>query len=196
MVKIRACRKRHQPARTPKLALQPCTSPQREGGKSVTLALVAKQAKIPPDRLKKHFKAVPDLIPLIAEEIDRMALASMGKATGVAHDVLFDLLMARFDILQKNRKAILSIAQAAHRDRSLSCALARATFDGSYRLIDAARLDKPPRPILAAGLSAIYSWAFYVWRKDESRDMGKTMAALDRTLRVAGKAAELLKPKF
>ncbi|MGB9151530.1 MAG: hypothetical protein WCD70_00390 [Alphaproteobacteria bacterium] len=166
------------------------------GWESVTLALVAKQAKIPPDRLKKHFKAVPDLIPLIAEEIDRMALASMGKATGVAHDVLFDLLMARFDILQKNRKAILSIAQAAHRDRSLSCALARATFDGSYRLIDAARLDKPPRPILAAGLSAIYSWAFYVWRKDESRDMGKTMAALDRTLRVAGKAAELLKPKF
>ena len=115
-----------------------------------------------------------------------------GKVTGTPHDVLFDLLMSRFDVLQKHRKAILSMAEAARQDRGLSCALGRATLSGLYRLIDAAQLDSPSRPVLAAGLGAVYGWAFFVWRRDDSRDMAKTMAAIDRALRLSGKAVSLV----
>ena len=165
-----------------------------KGWKSVTLDAVAKSAKLSAATVKEHASLPHHLIPLIAEMIDREAFKQ--KTTGAPHDVLFDLLMARFDILQKHRKAILSMAEAARHDRVLSCALIRATTDGAYRLIAAAALKHaPPRPALAAGLTAIYGWAFFVWRKDESRDMAKTMAALDRALRLSGKIYDLVIPR-
>ena len=161
------------------------------GWKTVTLEAVARKAKTPLSTLNKRFASVSGLVPVIAEEVDREAFTLAGKTKGAPQDALFDLLMARFDILQKNRKAILGMSEAARQDRELSCALARATLDGAYRLIDAANLSALPRPLAAAGLAAVYGWAFCAWRKDESRDMAKTMAALDRALRVAGKAATL-----
>ena len=158
-----------------------------KGWAQVTLESVAKAVKTPIAVLKAHFRSTADLAPVIAEVLDREAFAAQGKPAGTPHDILFDLLMARFDVLQKNRKAILSMAEAARQDRALSCALVRATLAGLYRVIDAAKLDAPPRPILAAGLSAVYGWAFFVWRKDDSRDLAKTMAAVDRGLQGSGK---------
>lgn len=160
-----------------------------KGWPQVTLDAVAKAARIPVAKLRQRFSASHQFAPIIAEAIDREAFAAAGKTTGTPHDVLFDLLMARFDILQKHRKAIVSMADTARHDRSLSCALTRATIDGIYRLIETSHLTAPPRPVLALGLIPIYGWAFWVWRQDTSRDMGKTMAALDRGLKWAGKAA-------
>jgi AcrR family transcriptional regulator len=159
------------------------------GWANVTLDAVARKTKIPLGTLKKRFVSSVNLVPVIAEEIDRTCFAITGKPTGAPHDVLFDLLMARFDLLQKHRLAILAMSEAARRDKKLACALGKATLDSIYRLIAAARLDAPPRPILAAGLVVIYGWTFCAWRGDKSRDMAKTMATLDRALRWAGKAA-------
>ena len=164
-----------------------------KGWASVTLDAVAKAAKIAPAKIKQRFTAPQDLVPVIAAEIDREAFAAFGQVSGTPHDILFDLLMARFDVLQKNRQAILSMAATIRQDRALSCALARATLDGVYRVIAASRLKEPPRPVLALGIAAIYGWAFWAWQRDDSRDMAKTMAALDRALRLSGKALDLLK---
>ncbi len=166
-----------------------------KGWSQVTLEAVAKTAKMPVAKLNARFKTPADLAPVIAEAVDREAFALAGKVPGTPQDVLFDLLMARFDVLQKNRKAILSMAEAARQDRRLSCALTRATVGGVYRLIDAAQLEAPPRPVLAAGLGAVYGWAFFVWSRDDSRDMAKTMAAVDRALRLCGKAVILLQKR-
>jgi AcrR family transcriptional regulator len=160
------------------------------GWEKVTLEAIAQTAKIPVEALKKRFTSPHHLVPVIAETIDAEAFVTM--PSGSTHDILFDLLMARFDILQKNREAILSMAEASRHDRKLSCALACAALRGADRIIDKAQLSKPPRPVLGAGLVAVYGWAFNVWRHDESRDMAKTMAATDRALRIAGKVAELV----
>lgn len=162
------------------------------GWDKTTVDAVANAAKLTPALLKKRFAAPVDLVPLIAEQIDREAFAAAGKSTGTPHDILFDLLMARFDALQKNRKAVLSMEMSARQDRKLAGALACATLDGIYRLIDAAKFDTPLRPILASGLGMVYGFAFFAWRRDDSRDLAKTMAALDRALRWAGKAAALI----
>ena len=163
-----------------------------KGWSQVTLEAVAKAAKIPIAGLKTRFRIPADLMPVIAEAIDREAFAAAGQISGTPQDMLFDLLMARFDVLQRNRKAILSMAEAARQDRRLSCALTRATVSGVYRLIDAAKLKTLPRPILAAGLGAMYGWVFFVWNRDNSRDMAKTMAAVDRGLRLCSKVVILL----
>jgi AcrR family transcriptional regulator len=165
------------------------------GWGKLTLEAVAANAKLSPTLLKKRFARPQNLVAVIAEEIDREAFAAAGKVSGAPHDALFDLLMARFDLLQIHRKAILSMAEAARRDPVLARMLACATLDGVYRLIDATAIPHPPRPALAAGIGAVYGYGFLVWRKDASRDMAKTMAAVDRTLRYAGKAAGFLRAR-
>jgi AcrR family transcriptional regulator len=162
-----------------------------EGWQTVTLGAVAKRAKMPLATVKKYAASRATLICLIAAELDRSAFAAVGKLQGGPRDVLFDLLMARFDAMQKHRKAILSMVESTN-GRERGCGLARATLEGAYRLVDAARLKKPMRPVLVSGVVAVYGWAFYAWRKDASRDMAKTMAAVDRGLRVAEKAIKLL----
>ncbi len=157
----------------------------------VTLDDIAKAAKVPAAAFKNRFTMTAHLIPIIAAEIDREAFAGQ-KFSGAPHDILFDIFMARFDVMQKHRNAIEGIADAARQDRALSWALASATMDGAYLIIDRAKFKKPARPMLALGLFCVYSWAFFAWRRDTSRDMAKTMAALDRALRLAGKAEELI----
>ena len=166
-----------------------------KGWAHVSLDSVAKTAKISAAKLKHTLTSLYDLIPLLVETLDHEAWGGVRSPSGAPRDVLFDLLMARFDVLQKHRKAILSIADAARGDRALSCALLRAGGKSLYRLIEVAKLkEAPPRPLLAAGLAVVYGWAFFVWRGDTSRDMAKTMAALDRALRGAGKAAAFFLP--
>jgi ubiquinone biosynthesis protein COQ9 len=166
-----------------------------KGWDKVTLDAVAKAAKIKPAEFKKRFASSAKLAPVIADEIDREAFTGF-KPDGKPHDVLFDLLMARFDVMQKHRKAVLYMAEAARTDRALSCALAAATLDGVYRIIESAKLTKPTRPVLALGLAGVYGWGFFNWQRDNSKDMAKTMAALDRALRLTDKAAEIFKPYF
>ena len=167
-----------------------------KGWQYVTLDAVAKESKIPLTALKKRFSAPHDLIPVIVDEMTREAIATAGIPPGPPRDVFFDLLMARFDVLQKHRKAILSITESARQDHALACTLARAGFKSMAAIVDAAKLDTSPRLVLTMGLSAVYAWAFVAWSKDKTRDMSKTMAALDRALRLAEKATEFLKERF
>ncbi len=166
-----------------------------KGWECVTLQAVAKEAKIPLAALNKRFASEHEIIPVIIEEISYKARAAAGKASGLPRDVLFDLLMARFDVLQHHRKAIESISEAAKKDRALACVLARAVFESMAATADAAKLNAP-RAVATWGLSAIYGLAFLAWRKDKTRDMSKTMAALDKGLRLAEKAAEVFKQNF
>jgi len=163
-----------------------------KGWAHVTIDAVAREAKIPATKLKQRFALPSDIAALIVAETSHEAVIAAGKPTGPAHDILFDLLMTRFDILQKIRSAILNISDAARRDCGLSRILAKAALNSAYAFADASKITAPPRHVLALGIAAIHGWAFIVWRKDESHDMAKTMAALDRALRLAGKTAEFL----
>jgi AcrR family transcriptional regulator len=164
-----------------------------KGWNSVTVAAVAKAAKIAPAKLAARFAEPRDFIPFLVGEVSRKAFDAASQGSGSDHDRLFDALMARFDILQKNRAAFINIADAARREPHLLGALSRALFEMGYELIDAAGTSPAlPRPVVAAGLTSIYAWAFNVWKNDDSRDMAKTMAALDRALRLADKATRFV----
>jgi len=166
-----------------------------KGWGGVTLQAVAKEVKIPLATFRKRFASENEIIPLIIEEITHQARKDAGRIKGSRRDVLFEYLMARFDILQQHRKAIASIADAARHDHALACVLARAVMESMAQIADVAKLNVP-RAIAAAGLSVIYGFTFLAWRKDKSRDMAKTMAALDKGLRLSEKAAAIIKQNF
>ncbi|MFA4995400.1 MAG: hypothetical protein WC521_08890 [Bdellovibrionales bacterium] len=162
-----------------------------KGWQGASLAAIAKEAKIPLATLKKRYASPHEIIPVVIEEMTREALAGAGKVSGSPRDVVFDLLMARFDVLQKNRKAILSIADAARCDPALARALGVSVRKSMAATADAAKLGASLRPVAAIGLSAIYGLAFWTWRKDNTRDMAKTMATLDKGLRLAEQAINI-----
>jgi AcrR family transcriptional regulator len=173
-----------------------CTAVLRLAGKkgwsAVTLEAVAREAKLPRAALQKRFAASVDFIPLLVAETTKEAAKATKGVSGTPHDILFDLLMARFDVLQKNRAGVLAIAAQARSDKELATVLARAVIQGIAESAGAVGLSAP-HIIVAGGLSAIYAWAFWAWTRDDTRDMAKTMAALDKALRLAGSAAALIK---
>lgn len=158
---------------------------------TLTLDIMARAAKVPVATVTKRFADKTALLRVLAAYIDDEAIGRSGKLSGTVHDCLFDLLMARFDVMQEHRKAILALARAIKSDKIALRVCLPVPMASACRLLDAAKVEsKLPRPVTAAGLMAVCAWAFCVWQKDDSRDMAKTMAALDHGLRIAGKTAQ------
>lgn len=160
----------------------------RQGWENISLDAIARAAKTTPAKIKARAADKNAVAALIVGATIAEALPNATSTKGSRHDRLFEVLMARFDVLQQNRAGSLVLARAARRDAKLATALGKANLDAAYTCVDHAGLDLLPRPVAALGVSAAFGWAFCAWARDESRDMGKTMAALDRALRLGDRA--------
>ncbi|HEU0117189.1 MAG TPA: TetR/AcrR family transcriptional regulator [Alphaproteobacteria bacterium] len=161
---------------------------------SVTLAMIAKAVKLSPTQVTKLFSTTGDILPALVRQTDAEVANSVGKLHGTPHDKLFEVMMARFDYLQTHRDAILNIMGSVKRDPSLARHLLPAGASSMQAMLALAGLkqDEPKNILAVTGLLAIYAIVLCVWERDESDDMAKTMAALDRHLRRAGKLADIL----
>jgi AcrR family transcriptional regulator len=102
-------------------------------------------------------------------------------------DRLFDVLMRRFDALNENRDAVLSIMDAHARDPFAALAMAPRLLCSMGVMLEAAdiRADGIGGAIRAKGLLAVWAASIRVWRNDDSTDMAPTMSALDKNLKRA-----------
>jgi hypothetical protein len=153
----------------------------------ITLGAVAKKAGLSVVQVEKNYASPYHLIGAIAEHLDHEAFETLTSLSGSPHDQIFELLMARFDVMQAHRKGILRLAKECRTNPKLGLVLSKATLDGAYRAAEKLHLKKPSRAIFVGGLAAVYGLSFVAWSRDESLDMAKTMAALDRILRVIDK---------
>ena len=172
----------------------------QNGWNKLSVGSVFKAAKIPPAQFLKQFADKNALLPLLLDYISRESFARCDEALASSsmHDRIFDVLMARFDVLQQNRKAVLSVFESARRNSKMALVLASAQIDAMKRtskLIAGTKHTKcaDMKPI---GLWVIFLAAFRVWQSDETLDMSKTMAALDKYLRYAERVAKLLSTNF
>jgi AcrR family transcriptional regulator len=164
--------------------------------KQITLEQAAKAAKVPAAQAVKLFPTANDLLTAIVARIDGETAASVGKplTQGTAHDRLFEVMMARFDVLQKHRPAIRRIIAATKHDPSLACILLPAHKEAMRKMLALSALKEEgiKEALAIAGLLAIYAASLYSWERDDTKDMAQTMAVLDRNLRRADKLATLL----
>ena len=161
----------------------------------VTLPDIADEAGVSLADMSLMFECREDIICAYARRVDADVLKEYGQGGGGSHrDALFDILMQRFDRLNTDRDAVISILGTVcadpkqmvislpHIGRSMTwmleaCAIETTGWRGALRV---------------AGLAAIYLFVLRTWREDESADMGKTMAALDRALARTERWAETL----
>lgn len=155
----------------------------------ITFDQIAKAAKIPAKQIKQRYADTNALLPLMVAAISGATMKTLGNPDKRAalHDRLFEALMARFDVLQKHREAILNLAAAAHRDARVARHLARAQMQAiKSTLLWADEIsDSGNFSLSSTVLWVVYLASFRVWKNDETLDMSKTMAALDRYLRLA-----------
>ena len=157
-----------------------------EGWVSVSPQRVAQLTK---DNLADVLRVAPThtaLADIVFQYIDDLVLNEIGGIdfADPAKDRLFEILMIRFDALQRFRAGIQSLL-SSYRQMPLAalCRFPRLVKSMEMTLCAA---DIPP----AGGLDAMrgqvlalgYLSVLRVWQADESADMAQTMSALDKML--------------
>ncbi|MFC3229632.1 TetR family transcriptional regulator [Marinibaculum pumilum] len=161
------------------------------GWDGLSLADIAAATPMKLSELFPHYPSKTALVAAYMARVDAAMLDQMAEegaadmAEEPLRDRLFSAIMARFDSLQQQRDGVLAIARGAGRDPLSGLCLAAGPLRRSLdAILAAAGLsgDGLAGAIRRKAVGAIYLAAFRAWSRDDSPDMGGTMAALDRLL--------------
>ena len=157
------------------------------GWQRLTLAAIAEETGLDVADVRAQFPHKAAILQGLIRRIDDQALKD-GADEGSSHrDRLFDLLMRRFDALNPLKPAVAAIAREAWCDPAAVLVTGPSMWCSMARMLDGAGIKTRSLlgPARIKGLGLIYANAFRVWLGDDSEDMAKTMAALDKGLRFA-----------
>lgn len=158
---------------------------KKEAWRDLSLARIAKAAKVPMTELAAHAPSKAALIGLIlrrlGEEVTRAYKPDAG--TESARDRLFDVSMVWFDTLASHEESIRSLYEGLRSDPITLIAARDGIIAAAAWLMTLAEADTGPALALrATAFAAILGRAIPVWLEDDP-DLTKTMARLDGDLR-------------
>jgi AcrR family transcriptional regulator len=158
-----------------------------QGWRATSLAAIAAEAGLPLDQAYAACPSKHAILAAFLRRIDRAALAGPAPESAAAgRDRLFDILMRRFDALQPHRAALRAILRDSIGDPSALLGAPALLRSMAWMLaaagISTAGWSGVLRP---QALAVLYLWVLRDFLSDESADLAKTMAALDRGLRRA-----------
>ncbi len=158
-----------------------------QGWQYVTLQDIATRSGVSLTDLYDCVDHRDDILVLLGRMIDKKVLENVHYSdddTTSARERVFDILMDRYDILNDHREGIIAILDSfmcdpkqviismPHLCRSMSWMLETSGIETSG--IKGA--------IKVTGMTGIYLKVLRTWKSDESKDLSKTMAALDKSL--------------
>ena len=98
-------------------------------------------------------------------------------------DNLFEVLMTRFDLAQKHRHAYASIPDLFKKHPQQAPRFAKRFYDTMKGMLELSGFEKSClQPLHLAALAAAYATIVDAWIKDDSADLTKTMAMIDKRL--------------
>jgi AcrR family transcriptional regulator len=162
------------------------------GWHGLTLRAVAAEAGLPLAELRRHFATPLHILTAHQRAVDAAVLEGTVDDLGsTPRDRLFDVLMRRLDALQPDRAGVVRLLRDLPRAPLLALWFAPRNAASMAWMLEAAGLDAAgPRGLLRVqGLVGVWLAALRAWEKDESEDLSATMAALDRALDQADRAA-------
>ena len=165
---------------------------------TVTLRDIATHSGLDAAELRRYFPSKDAILDQFSADIDARLAATMDpeSATAPIRDQLFELLMARFDLLADHKEAIRSIMQSLMADPlGIAPGLMRLNASMRWTLEMAGISVGGMRGVLRAKfLSAAFLAALRVWLRDDSPDMAMTMATVDRWINRAEELEKRLCP--
>jgi AcrR family transcriptional regulator len=152
----------------------------------ISLADVAAESGLSLAQFRDAFPSKGAILGAFSRRIDRIVLdGTTGDLDGEAvKDRLFDVLMRRFDAMKPYKAALDSVNAWAMRDPLALAELNRLAVNSLRFMLEAAgeSSEGPLGSLKLQGLAVAWTRVFHVWLADESEDLAKTMAALDKEL--------------
>jgi ubiquinone biosynthesis protein COQ9 len=156
------------------------------GWRDLSYADIAKDAGLSLSAAYEAYPSKAAILTGIGRDIDARLFASLDEdpLDGSPKDRLFDLLMRRFDVLNEHREAYAALAWELPRTPVEAGCLALQLRRSFANMLEAAGLSASGLrgAFRIEGLGALYACALRVWLKDETADLSKTMAELDKRL--------------
>jgi ubiquinone biosynthesis protein COQ9 len=156
------------------------------GWRDLSYADIAKDAGLSLAAAHEAYPSKAAILTGIGRDIDARLFASLDEdpLDGSPKDRLFDLLMRRFDVLNEHREAYAALAWELPRTPVEAGCLALQLRRSLANMLEAAGLSASGLrgAFRIEGLGALYACALRVWLKDETADLSKTMAELDKRL--------------
>ncbi|NQV82423.1 MAG: TetR family transcriptional regulator [Rhodospirillales bacterium] len=166
------------------------------GWRRLSLAEIANGADLTLPEMRALFASKTAILNGFTRRTDARVLAG-GKADGSSpRDRLFDVLMRRFDVLEPHRDALRVIVRDVAFDPLAAVCQGAQVLCSMAWMLEAAGLNSsgPVGAIRTKGLMVIYLRTLGAWLGDDSLDMAKTMAVLDRGLARAERLAGIVCP--
>ena len=165
------------------------------GWPGLTMRRLSAEAGTDTAALRARFPTRLDLLLLHGRVMDQAVLAgTIPGQGGTERDRVFDVLMRRLDAMQPHREGILRLFEDMRRDPAIALALAPHIGIAMRWMLEAAEIEAKScqARLLAMGLAGVWLAAIRAWARDDSPDMGATMAALDSALDRAERIARPL----
>jgi AcrR family transcriptional regulator len=153
----------------------------------LTLASVARLARIPLAQLLLVAPSRPALLGLMLNRLsqDTARRYRPDRASQSARDRVFDVSMTWFSVARPRRKALHNLHEGLRRDPATLLGARRDILGAAEWILVLAEADVGrAMPVRVAIVSGIFACILPIWLTDDDK-MGKTMAALDRSLRNA-----------
>lgn len=171
------------------------TLAEERGWHAISLVDIAAQAGIGLADLHREFDGKLAILKAYLGQLDdALCAGELPSREDGAKDRLFDVIMRRFDAMQPHREAIRAIVKGSAVDPWMLFGSAPHLLKTAALMLEVAGISAsgPVGRIKAKGVAVVYLAAFRTWLRDDSTDMGKTMATLDRVLSRAEGLTDLL----
>jgi AcrR family transcriptional regulator len=162
----------------------------------ISLADVATRAELPLATIRSAYAGRRGILADFVARIDARLLDEAerdratdegigdGDAEQPARDRLLDVIMRRLDLLAPHKQAVRRLSRSARCDPALAACLARIGLSAQPWTLAAAGIEasSPLGKLRAGGLALVMARVVPIWLDDDEPGLGRTMAALDRTL--------------
>lgn len=168
---------------------------EERGWQALSLADVAQRAEVP---LGDCYRLIPDkatlLGRLLAVTDAHMLREGAADPHDSARDRLFDVIMRRFDALQSRRPGMIAILRDLPLDPASAVRLLPKLRRSLVWMLETAGISAAglKGAVRIRVLGGVYLYGLRAWIDDETPDMARTMAALDKALRRVERLAGLL----
>ena len=171
------------------------TNIAKDGWTKFSLLQFSKTQKISIKDLKIFFRNKDHILERFSKMIDFKVESNIDieemKSTS-KKDNLFELIMLRLEVMQTYKVALRNILSSAKEQPIILKKLSKNIINSlDFYLELSLYYDDTPFDFLKKNaIFIVYSLTFRVWLNDESDDLSKTMAELDKFLSMADKANE------